>query len=109
MLLLSPARHWERNVLELAVNSEMKDFLAHRHCQNIIDQNLHGDVNDNLIESTSHRNPLALEPSCAMLPYRFQREPRGSDEWIILLHACCPCILKLRRAPGSRSDRRNAE
>ena len=106
ILLLTPSRHWERNVLELGVYSEMKQFLAHRHCQNIMDTNLFGDVFAYLAPPNASRNPLALEPSCAMLPHRLQRDPHPSDGWLILANALCPCILKLRRTPGSKREPR---
>ena len=96
VLLLTPARHWVRNVLELAVNSDMKKFTAHRHCQNLISAILHGDVDSDLFQPSDTSSGGASQ---AMLPIRFERSPEKGDWVIVLAHAAFPCLLKLRRAP----------
>ena len=99
VLTVCRQRHWERNVLELAVHSEMKHFTAHRHCQNLISACLHGDVDGDLIVAGS-----STSVSHAMLPIRFARAPAQQDWLLILAHAACPCILKLRRAPRATRE-----
>ena len=93
-MLLTPSRHWERNVLQLAVYSGMKHFVAHRHCQNLCDRSNFGDVELDVDDPS--------DACYAMLPARFSREPATSDPWIILMHAMLPlngCLISIRRAP----------
>jgi len=97
MMLLTPARHWERNVLQFAASSEMKEFIAHRHIQFLIDRALFGDV-----------ETYFTDPCKVMLPKRFQRDPQTLDSLRIMAHAtlaplCCG-FLKLRPAPGTKED-----
>ena len=112
-MLLSPARHWERNVLELAVHSEMKKFTAHRHCQNLIDRFLYGDVDTSyeLDEVAASQSGSTLQ-----LPKRFERSPFPiGDTVLIIAHAMCPIVMRpkrgdeahplaLRIAPHARGD-----
>ena len=98
-LLITPSRHWERNVLQLAASSEMKEFIAHRHVQQLCERSLYGDIE---IES--------IDPCKAMLPKHFQVESRWSDFLYLLLHAlvvplpfCCG-IIQLRPAPTATPD-----
>ena len=93
LLLLAPSRHWERNVLQLAVHSDNKGFVAHRRCQHLCDRSLFGDVE---LETPGER------PLYAMLDSRFQKEPSSLDWLLLVLHALVPVngwLVRLRRSP----------
>ena len=107
VLLLTPSRHWNRNVLGLAVNSEMKNFLAHRHVQNLVTRANAGDVPLNMINAhgaTADSDATSEAHSQAMLPARFSREPAPTavSAGLILAHAVFPCVLSLRTAPTAQ-------
>ena len=38
IMLTALSFHWDRNVIQLAVQQKMKRFVAHRHCQESIAQ-----------------------------------------------------------------------
>ena len=44
-MLVTKSRHWNRNVLQLAVQSKLRDFCAHNHCQLLCDEWLRGNLN----------------------------------------------------------------
>ena len=112
LLLLTPARHWTRTCWS-SPSIRGETFPRPPTLQNLIDLNLHGDVSEHTTSSIgvatdgkSSANPLALEPSRAMLPYRMFKTPQPGDELLLLLHAICPCILKLRRSPSAPREYR---
>ena len=97
-----------------AVNSEMTR-IAHRHRQNLIDLNLHGDVSEHShilgsvwrpTGSVERQSARPSEPSRAMLPDRMFKTLVPGDEPLLLLHAIRPCILKPAARPQAPREHR---
>ena len=101
IMLTSPSYHWANSVIQLAEKVSMKNFVAHRYCQNLCDMLMLGDINqidgDQLGGGGCH----------AMLPPQFIHSPRHD---LLVLHAILPIPnlwLKVKqRMP--HSDRSNA-
>ena len=45
VMLVTKSRHWNRNGMQLAVQSKLRDFCAHNHCQLLCDEWLRGNLN----------------------------------------------------------------
>eukprot|EP00966_Prymnesium_polylepis_P083137 1925575-Prymnesium_polylepis.1 len=97
VLLTSVTRHWDRTVIGLAAFSDMKNFVAHRYCQNMCDAMLQGNVRGG-------GSALIMYAHCtAMLPPEYAHAYTIIDSFRLILHAMFPfCgVLKLQPSPAA--------
>uniref|UniRef100_A0A7S3B8D3 Ion transport domain-containing protein n=1 Tax=Haptolina ericina TaxID=156174 RepID=A0A7S3B8D3_9EUKA len=102
IMLTALSFHWDRNVIQLALQNKMKRFVAHRHCQNLCDSFLHGDVDPNMYGGKS-------ELTCRAV---IKRSHDSTFVWYLILCAIIPGLISspfgpnMERAPRAKGDLR---